>query len=71
LSEVDHLELELMLLEGSEVGRGIAVAFVAPIHGVGAANIFFLPALGKLKQRIWRQQNIREITLEGVVSSRA
>ncbi len=26
-----------------EVGRGIAVAFVATIYGVGIANLFFLP----------------------------
>ena len=26
------------------VGRGIAVAFVATIYGVGAANLLFLPA---------------------------
>jgi len=39
-----------------EVGRGIAVAFVATIYGVGAANIFFLPAAGKLKIRVRRDQ---------------
>ena len=27
-----------------EVGKGIAVAFVATIYGVASANIFFLPA---------------------------
>lgn len=51
-----------------EVGRGIAVAFVATIYGVGAANIFFLPAAGKLKIRIREEQIIREMTLEGVLS---
>ena len=51
-----------------EVGRGIAVAFVATIYGVGAANIFFLPAAGKLKQRIRQHQIVREMTLEGVIS---
>ena len=51
-----------------EVGRGIAVAFVATIYGVGAANLFFLPAAGKLKIRIREEQVIREMTLEGVVS---
>ena len=30
-----------------EVGKGIAVAFVATIYGVASANIFFLPAAGK------------------------
>ena len=29
-----------------EVGRGIAVAFVATIYGVGAANLLFLPCAG-------------------------
>jgi chemotaxis protein MotA len=51
-----------------EVGRGIAVAFVATIYGVGAANLFFLPAAGKLRIRLRRQQMVREMTVEGVVS---
>jgi chemotaxis protein MotA len=52
----------------SEVGRGIAVAFVATIYGVGAANLFFLPAAGKLKIRYREAQLRHEIALEGVVS---
>src|SRR3989449_8570392 len=51
-----------------EVGKGIAVAFVATIYGVGAANLFLLPAAGKLKIRIRGEQVIREMTLEGVIS---
>jgi len=51
-----------------EVGRGIAVAFVATIYGVGAANLFLLPAAGKLRIRIREEQLLREMTLEGVVS---
>jgi chemotaxis protein MotA len=51
-----------------EVGRGIAVAFVATIYGVGAANLLFLPCAGKLKIRLRRQQLLREMTLEGVIS---
>lgn len=51
-----------------DVGRGIAVAFVATIYGVGAANLFLLPAAGKLRIRIREEQIIREMTLEGVVS---
>ena len=50
-----------------EVGRGIAVAFVATIYGVGAANIFFLPAAGKLKARTHELVRIRELTLEGIL----
>ena len=51
-----------------EVGKGIAVAFVATIYGVGSANLFFLPAAGKLKIRLRGEQHIREMALEGVVS---
>jgi chemotaxis protein MotA len=51
-----------------EVGKGIAVAFVATIYGVGSANLFFLPTAGKLKIRIRGEQIIREMTLEGVIS---
>ena len=51
-----------------EVGKGIAVAFVATIYGVGAANLFFLPSSGKLKIKSREEQVLREMTLEGVIS---
>lgn len=51
-----------------EVGKGIAVAFVATVYGVGAANLILLPAAGKLKIRIREEQIIREMMLEGVIS---
>jgi len=51
-----------------EVGRGIAVAFVATIYGVGSANLLYLPMAGKMKHRIREQQIMREMTLEGVAS---
>jgi chemotaxis protein MotA len=50
------------------VGKGIAVAFVATIYGVGSANLFFLPWAGKLKIRIREKQVIQEMTLEAVLS---
>jgi len=52
----------------TEVGKGIAVAFVATIYGVGAANLFFLPAAGKLRHRQREEQLRQEIILEGVIS---
>jgi len=51
-----------------QVGRGIAVAFVATIYGVGSANLFFLPAAGKLRQRARDDQRRMEMALEGVIS---
>jgi chemotaxis protein MotA len=51
-----------------EVGRGIAVAFVATIYGVGIANLFFLPFAGKMRIRIREGHRRREMLLEGVIS---
>jgi chemotaxis protein MotA len=51
-----------------EVGKGIAVAFVATIYGVGSANLLYLPIAGKMKIRIREEQIAREMTLEGVAS---
>ena len=59
MQRLDHMD---------EVGRGIAVAFVATIYGVGAANIFFLPVAGKLRMRIREEQVLKEMALEGVIS---
>jgi chemotaxis protein MotA len=51
-----------------EVGRGIAVAFVATVYGVGCANLFFLPAAAKMRARLQEAVRIREMTLEGVLA---
>src|SRR5581483_6163876 len=51
-----------------EVGRGIAVAFVATIYGVGIANLFFLPFAGKMRLRVRDEYLRREMMLEGVIS---
>ena len=51
----------------NEVGRGIAVAFVATIYGVGAANLIFLPCAGRVKILLHRRQVLRELILEGVL----
>jgi len=51
-----------------EVGHGIAVAFVATVYGVGLANILLLPAATKIKARIERETELKELKLEGVVA---
>jgi chemotaxis protein MotA len=51
-----------------EVGRGIAVAFVATVYGVAAANLFFLPAAAKIKARFHHSIQNKELMLEGVCS---
>ena len=59
MQHLDHMD---------EVGRGIAVAFVATIYGVAMANLICLPAAGKLKFRHREEQMIKEMMLEGVIS---
>ena len=59
MQHLDHMD---------QVGRGIAVAFVATIYGVGLANLFFLPFAGKIRIRIRATQLCREMMLEGVIS---
>ncbi len=49
-----------------EVGKGIAIAFVATVYGVAVANLFLLPAAGKLKTRAQNDIQIKELLLEGV-----
>ena len=51
----------------NEVGKGIAVAFVATIYGVASANIFLLPVAGKLKFRHRKRMIIKEMMLEGTL----
>ena len=50
-----------------EVGHGIAVAFVATLYGVGVANLFFLPAAGKLRARMHEAALVNDMVLEGII----
>lgn len=51
-----------------EVGRGIAVAFVATVYGVGLANILLLPIASKIHARGHRVAELRELALAGVLA---
>ena len=56
------------LADPSQLGSGIAVAFVATIYGVALANLFMLPMAARLKSLINKQTRMREILIEGLVS---
>lgn len=56
------------LSDPSKLGGGIAVAFVATVYGVGIANLFFLPVANKLKNLIRVEVNMKELTVEGLIS---
>ncbi|MDI6748071.1 MAG: flagellar motor protein [Rhodocyclaceae bacterium] len=55
------------LTDPSKLGAGIAVAFVATIYGVGAANLMFLPIAKKLLFNIDRLIAIREMFIDGLI----
>lgn len=56
------------LADPSKLGGGIAVAFVATIYGVGAANLLFLPMGGKIKLKTKELVLGRQLVIEGLVS---
>ncbi len=56
------------LSEPSKLGPGIAVAFVATVYGVGAANLALLPLATKLRGHARREALRREIIIEGIVA---
>jgi chemotaxis protein MotA len=56
------------LSEPATLGSGIAVAFVATVYGVGAANLVLLPLAGRLRHRSRQEALYREIVVEGIVA---
>jgi chemotaxis protein MotA len=56
------------LSDPSKLGGGIAVAFVATVYGVGAANLFFLPMASKLRSIVEQEVTMREMLIEGLMS---
>ena len=56
------------LADPTQLGTGIAVAFVATIYGVATANLVLLPVANKLKAIAVRQSRYREMLLEGILS---
>jgi chemotaxis protein MotA len=51
-----------------EVGRGIAVAFVATVYGVALANVLLLPISAKVQARGRKSIELRELMLVGVLA---
>ncbi len=52
------------LADPSQLGSGIAVAFVATIYGVGLANLVFLPIANKLKSIVMQEVTQREMLID-------
>ena len=56
------------LADPSQLGRGIATAFVATIYGVGLANLVFLPVADRLKSVVMRMADGRVLLIEGLLA---
>jgi len=54
------------LADPSKLGGGIAVAFVATVYGVGAANLFFLPLANKIKLKLKEEAGSRNLMIMGL-----
>lgn len=59
------------LADPSSLGSGIAVAFVATVYGVGAANLLFIPMGSKIKFKRRKEIVMREMMIEGILSIQA
>lgn len=59
------------LNDPSKLGGGIAVAFVATVYGVGAANLLALPLAGKIKFKGKTTVIAREMMIEAILSIQA
>ncbi len=59
------------LNDPSKLGGGIAVAFVATVYGVGAANLIALPLAGKIKFKGKASVVAREMMIEAILSIQA
>lgn len=59
------------LADPSSLGAGIAVAFVATVYGVGAANLIFIPLSTKIKFKSKKLFLAKEMMIEGILSIQA
>ena len=55
------------LSDTSQLGAGIAVAFVATIYGIGSANLLFLPIANKIRRKVRQQMDMKIMVLEGAI----
>lgn len=55
----------------TQLGQGIATAFIATVYGVGIANLILLPLGGKIRNRAREEIIVKEMIIEGVLSIHA
>jgi chemotaxis protein MotA len=65
------IEVMHHLTEPAALGSGIAVAFVATVYGVGAANLLFLPLAGRIRERAAFAGRRRDLVAEALFAIHA
>ena len=55
----------------ASLGPAISTAFIATLYGVGSANVIFLPVASKLKYLSSLEQELRYMTVEGILAIQA
>jgi chemotaxis protein MotA len=51
----------------ADLGRGIALAFVATVYGIGTANLLLLPIASRLRERVSARARRRDLITEALV----
>jgi len=51
----------------SELGRGIALAFVATVYGIATANLLLLPIASRLRERVAARSRRRDLIAEALI----
>src|SRR3954447_25729485 len=59
------------LSQPATLGPAISGAFIATLYGVASANLIFLPTANKLKLLSTEEQELRTMTLEGILAIQA
>ncbi|WP_322045931.1 flagellar motor protein [Paraburkholderia sp. J67] len=62
------IQVTAHLVEPSQLGSGIAVAFVATLYGLALANLVFLPLYGKMRAHIESELRLRKLYLDGLLA---
>jgi chemotaxis protein MotA len=56
------------ILEPEQLGRGVAVAFIATLYGLALANLAFLPLYGKIRAQVDSELRFRRLYMDGLLA---
>ncbi len=62
------IQMLVSLNDPSSIGAGMATAMITTLYGSLIANVFCLPAAGKLKIRTSNELLLKEVIIEGILS---